>query len=219
MTIPSEVGTLWLTLGVLLIVTTVLPSLIRRSRRKSRKPRPGQSRTPSRPFSNPPNWYSAQAEALTRVSVHPTPLLNRSEIALQEMIRDWLATRDLPPLALHAQVSMGEMFRVSTSGVAGREGHSAFNAKRVDFLLVGADMLPLAGIEYQGGGHYQKDAVLRDAIKREVFRKAGIPFLEIKAKSKRSQVHRQLDACFGTAPPDVSTTSEATGLHSPRVPA
>lgn len=150
-----------------------------------------------------------QADALTRVAIRPRPLLNRSEAALQEMIREWLASRDLPPLRLHAQVSMGEIFRVTTSGAAGRAGHSAYNSKRVDFLLVGADMMPRAGIEYQGSGHFQKDAVLRDAIKREVFRKAGIPFLEIRAKSTRAQVYRVLDRGFGLSPTEPQETEVA----------
>ena len=151
-----------------------------------------------------------QADALTRVAIRPRPLLNRSEAALQEMIRDWLASRDLPPLTLHAQVSMGEIFRVTTSGAAGRAGHSAYNSKRVDFLLVGTDLMPRAGIEYQGSGHFQKDAVLRDAIKREVFRKAGIPFLEIRAKSTRAQVYRVLDRGFGLPPTDTVETKVAS---------
>ena len=42
--------------------------------------------------------------------------------------------------------------------------------------------MPALAVEYQGHGHYQNRAFMRDAVKREAVRKAGVPFLEIPAE-------------------------------------
>lgn len=73
-----------------------------------------------------------------------------------------------------AQVSLGEIL-----GSDNKDAYFAINAKRVDFLLVDPDGLPLHVIEYQGAGHYRDTAAARDAIKKEALRKAGIGYFEV----------------------------------------
>ena len=36
-------------------------------------------------------------------------------------------------------------------------------------------------VEYQGSGHYRRTSFMRDAVKREVLRKAGVAFLAVEA--------------------------------------
>ena len=46
-------------------------------------------------------------------------------------------------------------------------------------MLVDGDCLPIAAIEYQGGGHHQGTAAARDAVKKEALRRAGIGYPEV----------------------------------------
>ena len=83
---------------------------------------------------------------------------------------------------LFSQVSIGEILRVDPASGSRSARMSAFNlinAKRVDFLIVDRSGFPVAAIEYQGADHYRGNAAMRDAIKREAFRLAGVPFVEI----------------------------------------
>lgn len=72
-----------------------------------------------------------------------------------------------------AQVSLGEIL------YADKLFHSCINSKRVDMLVISPFGMPLVVIEYQGSGHYQGTAALRDAVKKEALRKAGITYVEI----------------------------------------
>ena len=50
----------------------------------------------------------------------------------------------------------------------------------------------VAAIEYQGTGHHQDNAFLRDAVKREAVRKAGVPYIEVEADFDASEVRGRL---------------------------
>ena len=58
----------------------------------------------------------------------------------------------------------------------------SINSKRLDFLIIDHSGLPALAVEYQGHGHYQNRAFMRDAVKREAVRKAKVKFLEIPAE-------------------------------------
>ena len=73
-----------------------------------------------------------------------------------------------------AQVCLGEVLACRD-----REAFGAVNSKRVDILIVCNRSLPLAAVEFQGGGHYQANAPARDAVKKEALRKAGVAYIEI----------------------------------------
>lgn len=102
-----------------------------------------------------------------------TRLLSKSELAVFKVIEAHLPTCG-PGLRLMAQPSLGEF--VETPDL---QAYRAINARRVDMLVIDTFGLPVVAIEHQGSGHYQADAAARDAIKREVLRKAGIEYLEI----------------------------------------
>lgn len=64
------------------------------------------------------------------------------------------------------------------------------NSKRVDILVTDPFGFPCAVIEYQGGGHYQNNAIGRDAVKKEACRKAGIGYLEIEPGYDDDDINR-----------------------------
>ena len=103
------------------------------------------------------------------------PLLNKNEARVfKELDRfvigcnaDW---------QVMAQVSLGEILRSKDS-----EAYRCINSKRVDLLLVDGDCQPRYAIEYQGGAHHQDTAAVRDAVKKEALRRAGIGYHEVVA--------------------------------------
>lgn len=104
------------------------------------------------------------------------PLMNRSEYKLFRKLENYL--EKLPQgkrVRLFSQVAMGEFISSESD-----EAFRLVNGKRVDFVIVDFSGEAIIVIEYQGAGHYQENAIERDAIKREACRKAGIEFLEFK---------------------------------------
>lgn len=103
---------------------------------------------------------------------------------------------------LFSQVSMGEILRVDPKSGDRSACTSAFNrvnAKRVDYLIIDRAGFPLAAIEYHGSGHYQANAEIRDRIKREAFRLAGVPFVEIARQGMSNQQLAELRGILGHA--------------------
>lgn len=90
-------------------------------------------------------------------------------------------------LRLFCQVSMGEFIRTEDSTAFG-----LINSKRVDFLIINAFGDPIIVIEYQGKGHFQKNAIERDAIKKEACRKADIYYLEFTYNYTKLEIEQRI---------------------------
>lgn len=100
-------------------------------------------------------------------------LMNKEEYALYKALEKSLkASR--ADLLLFPQVSLGEI--ISSEN---KSAYFCINSKRADFIIISRFGDPLAVIEYQGGAHYQGNAIVRDAVKKEACRKAGIAYMEI----------------------------------------
>jgi len=82
---------------------------------------------------------------------------------------------------VYPQLTLGEII-VCTSG----NGHSAINSKRVDFCIANQSFVPIAVIEYQGLGHFQNNAIIRDTIKQKAVQKAHIHYEPIYAEEINS---------------------------------
>jgi hypothetical protein len=82
-----------------------------------------------------------------------------------------------------AQVSLGEIIRpTATSGTtdARQNAYRSINSKRIDFGIFDRRGMLTAAIEYQGTGHYRDKTFMRDAVKREALRKAGVAYVEVR---------------------------------------
>lgn len=108
-----------------------------------------------------------------------------------------------------AQVALGEVLASPT-----KDAYLAINSKRVDFILIREDGNPLHAIEYQGSGHHQGDAAIRDAIKREALRRAGIGYTEIAVGDTPDDV-RAIVRKLGNVYAPTSTTSLPAAARSP----
>lgn len=140
---------------------------------------------PARPYL-PQSSFSvivpfAQMKAIAAVEFEVQPLLNREEARLLPMLEDIIRSHGSGHRVM-AQTSMGEVIRpksTSASPTVRKAAYASINSKRLDFIVIDRFGHMVAAIEYQGTGHHQNNAFLRDAVKREAVRKAGVPYLEI----------------------------------------
>lgn len=112
------------------------------------------------------------------------PLMNKSEYQLFLKITQRLnSIENRQYFRLFSQVSMGEILATKDN-----RHFALINSKRVDFLIIDRKGYPVIAIEYQGKGHYQQNAIERDAIKREACRKANIKYLEFDDENDQIQL-------------------------------
>ena len=117
-----------------------------------------------------------QLDIVARSDFHKSKLMNKEEYGLFVRLEPLLKA-NRPGYRLFTQVSMGEI--ISSPN---KSAYFCVNNKRVDFVIISPYGDPLVVIEYQGSGHYQGNAIQRDAVKKEVCRKAGVAFIELTDK-------------------------------------
>ena len=125
-----------------------------------------------------------QMIAISAVSFETIPLLNREEARLLPILES--ATRSFGNgHRVMAQTSLGEIIRpkdCSASPTIRNAAYASINSKRLDFAIFDRFGRLVAAIEYQGTGHHADPrgrGFMRDAVKREAVRKAGVPYVEI----------------------------------------
>lgn len=102
-------------------------------------------------------------------------LLNLTEKKVYWALRSLLGARE-GSYQVFPQVSLGEIFDFKENK---RNEMLPLLPKRVDFCIVNASFAPMAVVEVQGGGHYQKDWAERDEMKRISTHSAGIRFVNL----------------------------------------
>ena len=189
--LPELLVTWWWVIAaalVLVILQQFAPR--RRSRRKWRSRRNYSRKTGRWPAEAPKSDASrlgdpsAQMEFISKVGFERRPLLNKSEYRILQILEK--TTREINGgHRVMAQTSLGEIIAPKTTSGSDEARDLAFrsiNSKRLDFLVIDRYGMPALAVEYQGHGHYQNSAFMRDAVKREAVRKARIKFLEIPAE-------------------------------------
>lgn len=113
-------------------------------------------------------------------------LMSRSEAQFFYAAEKAIAERRLTWRVM-AQVCLGEVLTSPDP-----EAFRAINSKRVDILIVTRGGHPVAAIEYQGDGHYQGTAPVRDAVKKEALRRAGVRYIEVTPEHGPDDVAREI---------------------------
>jgi len=152
--------------------------------RKKRRTRPGRI-----DVTDP----RTQLQAVKQVGFRATPVLNATERGVWAILSD--ALRDYPDLALMAQPNLGEIIQVDPATGSDVQRDAAFrsiNSKRIDMGIFDREFRLRVAVEVQGGGHWQGNARGRDAVKREVFSRAGIPLLEIHDRDDKAAISARL---------------------------
>jgi len=164
-----------------------------------------------KPWRSTPDVSDAaqQLTFVSRVAFERQPLLNKGEfqvlILLESVIRERRAGH-----RVMAQTSLGEILRPkrqSFTAEATDLAYRSINSKRADFIVVDRRGLAVLAVEYQGHGHYQGNAKLRDAVKREAFRSAGIALIEVPARFERDTIAREVRRVLAASE---NTTSSLT---------
>jgi hypothetical protein len=156
-----------------------------------------------------------QLHAIARVEFECTPLLNRQEARLLPLLES--TARDLQSgHRVMAQTSLGELIRPK-SGTATEDDRSAafasINSKRLDFAIIDRAGRLAVAVEYQGSGHHQGTAFMRDAVKREAIRRAGIPFIEVEPDFDPALLRSRISGLLAAG----TQAAPVTDLHSRRV--
>lgn len=155
-----------------------------------------------------------QMHAIARVEFECTPLLNRQEARLLPILES--TTRDLRAgHRVMAQTSLGELIRPRDTSATADDRSAAFasiNSKRLDFAIIDRTGRLAVAVEYQGSGHHQGNAFMRDAVKREAIRRAGIPFLEVEPDFDPALLRRRIMGLLAPA-----TLAAVTDLNSRRL--
>lgn len=148
-----------------------------------------------------------QMQAIAAASFETQPLLNKSEARLLPVIESAIAEIGCGHRVM-AQTSLGELLRPCNQQdrVTRDAAYAAINSKRLDFSVIDRSGRLLIAIEYQGGGHYSSTAFIRDAVKREACRKAGVAFIEVHQGTLPSDLKEQIKKLV-VATPTVSATN------------
>ena len=224
-------------LAILAVVTHALYLHLRPRRRRRGRSRQGREQfshwegkaqprlravpdaAPPAPASPPPpapdlRDPAQQLHAIARVAFEPTSLLNRQEARLLPLLES--ITRDLRAgHRVMAQTSLGELIRPKPDSATEDDRNAAFasiNSKRLDFAIIDRGGRLAVAVEYQGDGHHQGHAFLRDAIKREALRRAGIPLIEVEPDFDAAHLRRRVTGLL--APPQGASVTPLDSRRS-----
>lgn len=135
-----------------------------------------------------------QLRSVSNASFEKKRLLSPSEARFFYAAEKAIADQKLTWRVM-AQVCLGEVLASPDP-----DAFHAINAKRVDLLIVTSSGYPLAAIEYQGEGHYQETAAMRDAVKKEALRRAGVGYIEMTPKHGADDMAREIARLAKTPP-------------------
>jgi hypothetical protein len=143
-----------------------------------------------------------QLEAVSRVDFEKRKLLNREEVPVLRLLEQ-IAREAGAGFRVMAQTSLGEIIRPKPGSGTEQELQSAFrsiNSKRIDFGIFDRFGRLVVAVEYQGSGHYHQTSFMRDAVKQEALRKAGVHFIAIENGFGASEVLPRLRRALGLPP-------------------
>lgn len=172
-------GAIWMVLGAMAfgLLLDVLRKSLRQKRKGQRHTPPSLSRDGTVSLRDP----RAQMEYVAKADFETCPLLNKEEARLLPILERAARTAGENHRVM-AQTSMGEVLRPKKEGLDRETRDLAFrsiNSKRLDFAVINRSGHLVCAIEYQGSGHYHQTTFMRDAVKKEVLRKAGVRFVEV----------------------------------------
>ena len=140
-----------------------------------------------------------QADAVSRVDFVRTPLMNKGEFRVFSILERSLS-QSARGFRLMAQTNLGEFLKPDpkTPDALKSEAFASINSKRVDFLVIDTSGRAALAVEVQGSGHYLgQTAFMRDAVKKEALRRAGVPLLEVTPDMQPEEIISQMKRMLG----------------------
>ncbi|MFN4056821.1 MAG: DUF2726 domain-containing protein [Roseinatronobacter sp.] len=189
----SSLVTLGAWLVAALAVLTLIQIAVRRIvRRKRSAGCSAVTRERVRTERKPPT--SVQGDQLADVQFQRRPLLNKTEFRVFALVDRAVANFGRGHKVM-AQVSLGEVLQTNPAvpNENARRAYGAINAKRLDIAVIDRSGMLALAIEVQGSGHYQSSgSYLRDAVKREALRRAGVAMLEVTPDWDSTRIEAEL---------------------------
>lgn len=111
----------------------------------------------------------SKSQLFNNTNFEAVRLLNKQEVKVYEALVENVQIQSNNQYRVFAQVSLGEILRNYD-----RSSFNRINQKRIDFCIVGSDYMPIAAIEYHGGGHFRGNYQERDEIKQQAVECAGL---------------------------------------------
>ncbi|MBB4207108.1 DUF2726 domain-containing protein [Roseinatronobacter bogoriensis] len=192
-----------------LVLVTVIDVLLRRKRRRRREPSRRNMRDPK-----------LQLDSVAQVGFVKTQLMNKGENRVFELLERTVARTNFGGRVM-AQVCLGEFVAPDPEADAARreEAFVSINSKRVDFLIIDENGEAVLAVEVQGSGHYiGKTAFMRDAVKKEALRRAGIPLVEVVPNMRPEEVEAQVIRYLDTTLQSLEPTSHQNSGRKPAAP-
>lgn len=143
-----------------------------------------------------------QLAAIARVGFERRRLLNREEVPVLRLLEQTAREANAGHRVM-AQTSLGEIIRPKPNSGTEQELQLAFrsiNSKRIDFGIFDRFGQLVVAVEYQGSGHYNQTSFMRDAVKQEALRKAGVQVIAIEEGFRAAEVLPKLRRALGMAP-------------------
>lgn len=215
--LSEAVETWWWLLAAALMAVLLQRIVSRRSDRRESRSREMRSREPQLSRTETPRSDRsqlddpiAQMECISNLEFQPRRLLDRSEYGILRILEKIAAEKSAGHRVM-AQTSLGEVIALKAPYVSEQAHNLAFrsiNSERLDFLIIDRLGIPVLAVEYQGHGRYRHQTLMRDPVKREAVRRAGIGYLEIPAEYDgklvedriRSVLHPDLHAATNSNP-------------------
>lgn len=123
----------------------------------------------------------AQMHAISLVNFEKQRLLNKTEYRVLRVL-ERVVSEAGNGHRIMAQTSLGELIRPKAghgTNDARKQAYASINSKRLDFAIIDKFGILAVAIEVQGSGHYHQTTFMRDAVKREALRRAGVDLIEV----------------------------------------
>ncbi|MBY8977845.1 DUF2726 domain-containing protein [Rhodobacteraceae bacterium NNCM2] len=191
--------------AIFLVPLYILSRPRRPKRRKKTSWNPNYRRKPTI-YNNPSSFAEKrsiadpleQVSAISKVGFEKRHIMNKGEFQLfLEIERTVRALND--GHRVMAQTSLGELIqprRSDATDEARKRAYASVNSKRVDFAIVDRWGLLAVAVEFHGAGHFHSTSFIRDAVKREALRRAGVEMIEISDNWKSSDVEARIRAAL-----------------------
>ncbi|MDI2089959.1 DUF2726 domain-containing protein [Commensalibacter oyaizuii] len=141
--------------------------------------------------------YQNQMRILQNCALKVKKPINREAVQYFYYLNEWIKQYH-PNWYVSFEVSMGAF--ITTQGSDNNDetardlAFRSYNSKRVDFLLIDHRGFPRCAIEYNGSGHdLSGNADERMQVKILVFKKVGIPLIELSEGMEKKQVFMRLN--------------------------
>ncbi|GGA85263.1 hypothetical protein GCM10011491_11050 [Brucella endophytica] len=135
-----------------------------------------------------------QIRFISQTELRAVRPVNKEAVRVLYALDEWIVTHR-PDWRMAFEVSMGAFIKTSydPEDRMQKAAFSSYNSKRVDFLLIDRFGQPMLVVEYNGTGHdLSDDAPGRMEVKRLALARAGIPLVEIPAKTSKSDIVRMV---------------------------